>query len=52
MRVMGETAVLVKLEHEDTTKKLSALLQELEKDIDRLQRDIVEQDATNKDQWS
>jgi uncharacterized coiled-coil protein SlyX len=24
----------------------------LEKDVDRLQRDIVEQDATNKDQWS
>jgi hypothetical protein len=49
---MGESAARVRLEQEDNTKQLSARIIEMEKDIDRLQRDIVEQDATNKDQWS
>ncbi len=52
VRIMGESAVRVRLEQEDNTKQLSARIIEMEKDIDRLQRDIVEQDATNKDQWS
>jgi uncharacterized protein Yka (UPF0111/DUF47 family) len=52
VRLMGESMVRAKIEQEENTKQLSAQVKELEKDIDRLQRDIVEQDATNKDQWS
>ena len=50
--MMGETAVLVRLEQEDKHKKSAASIKELENDVQQLQRDILDQDAINKEQQS
>ena len=49
---MGEAAVLIRLEQEDKSKKHSESIKELENDVQQLQRDILDQDATNKEQQS
>ena len=46
---MGESAVLVRLEQEDKQKKCTEKLKELDNDIQQLQRDVVDQDAINKE---
>ena len=49
---MGEAAVLVRLEQDDINKNNTAQMREMEKDIEQLQRDILDQDATKKEQRS
>ena len=50
--MMGETAVLVRLEQEDKHKKSAERIKELENNVKQLQRDVLDQDATNKEQQS
>ena len=50
--MMGETAVLVRLEQEDKHKKSAERIKELENNVQQLQRDVLDQDATNKEQQS
>ncbi len=49
MRILGESAVIVQLEQEDKHKKSAERLKELENNVQQLQRDIVDQDAINKE---
>jgi hypothetical protein len=50
VRIQGEAAVRVRVEQGDTNKQVSSRMKAMEDDINRLQQDIIEQDATNKDQ--
>jgi hypothetical protein len=47
---MGEAAILARLEQEDKMKAQSHTIQELENNVQQLQRDILDQDAVNKEQ--
>jgi hypothetical protein len=47
---MGEAAILARLEQEDKMKAQSQTIQELENNVQQLQRDILDQDAVNKEQ--
>jgi hypothetical protein len=49
---MGEAAILARLEQEDKMKAQSHTIQELENNVQQLQRDILDQDAVNKEQQS
>ncbi len=49
MRILGESAVIVRLEQEDKHKQSAERLKELENDVQQLQRDILDQDAINKE---
>ena len=52
VRLMGEAAVLIRLDQEDKIKTQSQTIKELENDVQQLQRDILDQDAVNKEQQS
>ena len=47
---MGEEAVHVRMEQADKNKNVSAQIKEMDDEIIQLQRDILDQDATNKEQ--
>jgi hypothetical protein len=52
VRILGESAVIIRLEQEDKHKKSAEQLKELENDVQQLQRDILDQDAIKQEQQS
>jgi hypothetical protein len=49
VRLMGEAAVLVRLEQEDKNKNVAAQMKDMDDEITQLQKDILDQDGLNKE---